>query len=293
MLPCPDPKAGNIWGDWYFARSLANAFERRDISVYFDFAVRGRINDAAQRFFARGQVDLAIRGKRPVRPRRNRPYFIWLISHPNMVSTEEFEGAAHVFVASQPFAETLAKRGISCTFLPQCTDRDIFFPHGYDPARASDVLFVGNRRRYAPRPVVDLALKEKLDLQVWGRGWADDLPGQVWRGPSIPNEQLSSHYSSANIVLNDHTPAMLNDGFASNRIFDVLASGTALLTEAMRGLPDVVATFCHQYTNETFGEAIELARRMPRASIDEASQNVLTHHTFDNRAEYLMKVMGS
>ncbi len=291
-MPCPNPKDGDVWGDWYFARSLADAFERRDVNVSFDFAVRGRIREFRQRLVARGQIDLIVRGKRPIRPRRNRPYFMWLISHPDSVPKGEFEGAAHVFVASRPFAEKLAKQGISCTFLPQCTDARLFGPKDRDPLRISDVLFVGNRRQYASRPVVDLALREKLDLQVWGRGWNDSLPAPVWRGPSIPNDRLGLYYSSANIVLNDHTPTMLNDGFASNRIYDVLASGTPLLTEVMEGLPEVAATFCHQYTDATFGDAIEQARSMSKDKIHEASKIVLADHTFDNRADQILSVVN-
>ncbi len=277
-----------MWGDWYFARSLADAFERRDVRVLFDFVERGAVRKALQWARPRGQVDLVIRGKRPVQKSGHTPYFIWLISQPDTVSDEELWGAEHVFVASRPFADQLGARGISCSFLPQCTDFRRFGLDQGDPGLSSDVLFVGNRRVEAPRPVVDLALRAGMDLQVWGKGWDGVLPADIWKGVAIPNDQLGAYYGAANIVLNDHTPNMLLHGFASNRVYDVLACGTALLTEEMAGLPDVAETYCHQYVPGNFEGAVERARAMTAQDRASASRVVMADHTFDNRARVIL-----
>lgn len=292
VLPCPSPQSGPIWGDWYFARSLADSVERLGLSVRFDFAVRGVLNKWLKSLQPRSEIDFVIRGRRPFEPIKGRPYFIWLISHPNDVSDEELFGAEHVFVASKPFADRLSARGVACSFLPQCTDARIFGPDKRDDSLACDVLFVGNRRPIAPRPVVDLALTASLDLQVWGKGWEDSLPTEIWKGVSIPNDELGAHYASANVVLNDHTANMLADNFASNRVFDVMACGTALVTEKMDGLPEVVEAFGHQYTDTTFGDAVEKAHAMPRTDLEEASKQVLAHHTFHNRAKTIVDVIN-
>ena len=291
VLPCPSPDKGQIWGDWYFARSLADSMEQLGIIVRFDFTVRGKINHWLKAFQAKSEIDLVIRGRRPFEPVKGRPYFLWVISHPDTVSDEELSSAEHVFVASKPFADHLSTRGFSCSFLPQCTDPRIFEPNKKKPSLACDVLFVGNRRRIAPREVVDLAMKASLDLQVWGSGWDDILSPQIWRGASIPNADLGAYYASANIVLNDHTANMLAYNFASNRVYDVMACGTALLTEKMDGLPDIVQAYGHQYTADTFLDAISRARSVSPNDLKEASRLVLAHHTFDNRAKAILNVI--
>ncbi|SFB17831.1 hypothetical protein SAMN05421688_3439 [Poseidonocella pacifica] len=292
-LPCPPPEPGKSWGDWFFARSLGRSFERAGIRVRFDFfSLRRRKGKWTwpTRWPIPGEVDLVIRGSRPYRPVMGRRLFIWLISQAETASEEELASARHVFVASQPYAEKLAAKGISASFLPQCTDAEIFRPRPPASELRSELLFVGNRRKYAPRPVVELARATGHELAVWGRGWEGILPENVFRGSAIENDDLSGHYASARVVLNDHTEGMRKEGFLSNRAYDVLASARPILTEKMPGIPVDLQEALYLYTPETFTEVLERALAEADQDREEMANYVRSNHDFSNRAARIVEV---
>ena len=66
------------------------------------------------------------------------------------------------------------------------------------------------------RIIADL-LPTRHKLGVWGDGWEGKLPPGVWQGRFVPWEKLPLIYSCATIVLNDHQPEMLKNGFVNNR----------------------------------------------------------------------------
>ncbi len=281
---------GRAWGDWYFAESLAQSFNRLGRDVRFEFWVDDRHTKKKKkrripnRLPFRREIDLVIRGTLPYRPVLGRKFFIWVISQAESLTEEELNSARHIFVASEPYARTLAAKGLPVSYLPQCTDPSRFQPFGRDPALASDVLFVGNWRSYAPRPVVDLALRAGADLSVWGRSWDGKLPDGVLRGASIENEVLGRYYASANVVLNDHTETMLRHGFLSNRAYDVLATGRPLLNETMPGIPDDLREHLYLYDAETFAGQLALAQEEAGKDRTDISAYVRAHHSFDARA---------
>ena len=154
------------------------------------------------------------------------------------------------------------------------------------------MLFVGNRRPYAPRPIVEKALAAEGDVDVWGHGWDGRLPDGVWRGKSIPNPDLGRYYASADVVLNDHTSDMLRDGLVSNRVFDVLASGRPILTERMRGVPSDIAPFLTFYGEDDFEDALAQAREAGGRDRREIADHVRTDHSFARRAAEILEVVN-
>lgn len=295
-LPCPAPRPGKIWGDWYFGQSLARSLEAagRTVRVSTD-------PDSTKPSWARGlrgrkpwrkEIDLVIRGKKPWRKLARRPLFIWLISQPSTLTEEEIAQAEHIFVASEPYAKILEDRGISASFLPQCTDPALFSPDRSESGLKVEALFVGNRRDSFTRPVVDLALRTGREIAVWGRGWDGSLPPGTFRGKAIPNDDLGRYYASAGVVLNDHHPDMRDAGFVSNRVYDVLASGTPILTEEMQGIPADLRPALDVYTSDSFAAAFDRALGAHDAGRKDVADYVRAHHGFANRAHNIVEVIG-
>ena len=99
-------------------------------------------------------------------------------------------------------------------------------------AMANEILFVGNsRKKY--RPIVRWAIESGFRPSIYGTRWSDLVPQDLIKGENIDNKALARAYASAKVVLNDHWESMREYGFISNRIFDVLASGARLVSDAM------------------------------------------------------------
>lgn len=291
MLPCPKSKPGKEWGDHYFGLSLAEALERRGKQVRIQFANQS-ILTRAMSGWQHHDVDLVLRGRYRYRPRTNRPFYIWLISQSDTLTDLEIDRATHFFVASAPFAEKLRKRGASVSVLLQATGiKNLQMPEKV----SRDVLFVGNRRPDFKRPVVRMAGKCGVKVNVWGRGW-ENFSGNIdHKGNQIANADLGFHYSRAGVVLNDHTSAMFKDGFVSNRVFDVLAAGRPILTEEMNGIPDDLRPFLYTYSNEQ-DFAIKLNMALNETEVDMDARRKFAKiaskaHGFDERAKQILEIM--
>ena len=177
--------------------------------------------------------------------------------------------------------------------LLQCTDSTKFFPHPTNPELACDCLFVGGKRDFERMSVVH-AMRMDLDLKVWGKNWAKLISPKFYAGRVIDNAQLGEHYSSARLVLNDHAPNMAEDGFTSNRVFDVLACGVPILSDRAADLPDSIAKEVYVFSDyESFGDAVTSAfsedaerkrRRLEVAAI------IAHEHDFDARAVEIERV---
>ncbi|WP_375689088.1 hypothetical protein [Pseudooceanicola sp. LIPI14-2-Ac024] len=292
-LPCPRPKRDRTWGDWYFATSLARSLNRAGRTVRLETRPE-TFRPSARALPWRQEIDIVLRGKVAYGRRGRCPLVIWVISQADTLTEQEIGEAEHIFAASQPLAEALAARGArGVSVLPQCTDPEIFSPERRQAGLETNVLFVGNRREEFPRRVVDLALATGCDLAVWGRGWEDRLPDGVLRGRHIENAALGAHYASARVVLNDHHPGMLDHGLVSNRVYDVLASGSAVVTERMAGMPEDIAGCVNAYGTGDFEAALHAALDTDPAARRSVADHVRAVHGFDNRAKEILKVLGA
>ena len=271
---------GRRWGDWHFARSLADALERLDQWVEIDHPeTRGRATRADT------DVVLTLRGLDRVAPDPRAVNLLWVISHPDDVTADELAGFDEAFAASASWA---AQHGVTC--LPQCTDATRFHP-GVVPAgtgHPEGALFVGNARG-GPRPVVTAALAGGVALRVVGHGWA--AHGVTAAADRIANDALPAAYAGAGVVLNDHHDAMREHGFVSNRVFDVLAVGGRLLTDEVVGLTGTLGVDVPMW--RTPEDLARLARppydawpgRAERLAL---AERVVAEHSFDARAATLL-----
>jgi spore maturation protein CgeB len=92
-------------------------------------------------------------------------------------------------------------------------------------------LFVGSN--WHDRTSLRYAIEEGFDVAVYGYNWQGIVPDEMYKAPYIENTQLNQYYSSAKIVLNDHRPDMKEKGFINNRIYDVTATGTMVISDYM------------------------------------------------------------
>ena len=241
LVGIPDWKEVSSWGDYHFARALQRQLQRRGHPTRIHL-----LDDWARAPSARADVIVHLHGMSDHRPRPSQLNLLWLISHPDRISPAVCDKYDAVFVASDAFAVELAPR-VSVPVVPlhQATDPERFFPEPTGPAH--DLLFVGNSRR-TRRAILDDLSPVIHDLAVYGKGWTSDLidPLHV-RGEHIPNEQVHRYYASARIVLNDHWPDMRALGFLSNRLYDALASGAFVISDAVAGIArefdDAVVTY--------------------------------------------------
>lgn len=296
LLPCPPRDRERAWGDYYFGNSLGESLRRAGFSVRFSYAYKGRLKrawDYLRRVFARNEIEFAIRGKALVKPAIGKRRLLWVISQPDALNLAELASFDHVFVASPTFHNQIAGYCKASSVLHQCTDATRFVPS--DLPQSGRALFVGNRRDYAPRPIVQAALDAGCGVEVWGRGWEEIVPDDCYSGIHIENTELPRYYGTASVLLNDHVDDMRREGFVSNRVYDGLACATLVLTEEMPGIPEDLRPHLSLY--ESFDEAGAKAavmlthRDADRDTRLATAEHVRRNHSFDSRITMIAAVI--
>jgi len=277
------------WGDYHFALGMKRAFARLGHTVRVDcidgFNTHERIGD---------DVSIVLRGLTSYTPITNQVNIMWVISHPDAITLSEYELYDHVFIASEKYARKLIESGllkVNVSTLLQCTDPEIFNPNIIPNNNPHKYLFVGNSRGVL-RDVVRLSIKNDVPLAVYGAGWENILPQNMCKDKYIPNENLGPFYKGAKVVFNDHWKDMRDNGFISNRIFDVIASGGVMITDYVEGMEKIFESNLMTYTNdEEFTKIIELIQSSGNDDMVVASQ-VINKHTFDQRIQEILKVVN-
>ncbi len=290
-VPAPKQSQAHTWGDYHFALSLARAIGRAGHLARIDllpdwYATRCMGDD----------VVIALRGLRRYEPRSDHINLMWNISHPDAVDDSEYNSYDEVFIASVPKARDLAARlRVPASPLLQCTDPHVFYPDP-DPAVAyHPLLFVGNSRKQF-RAIVRDALAANLRPAVYGHEWEGLIPADLIHGHHIPNDSLRKAYSRCGILLNDHWHDMRSQGFLSNRLFDAAACGSVIVTDDVAGVLDIFGDAISVY-NGTPGDLAEIAsdidlrRDRYSARAGHARALVMAEHTFDHRAEELLRAI--
>ncbi len=286
-IAAPAGISGEQWGDRHFSAALARALERRGQKVAVDHR-EARTRSTR----AHDDVLLVLRGLDEVFPAPGPVNLLWVISHPELVTAWEAARYDAVFAASTSWSEqTAARWGLPITPLLQCTDPELFNPGRGTPDSGPEMLFVGNARKVF-RPIVRHALATGAELAVYGRGWAPFIDAHLVAGLHVPNGEVGALYGSAGLVLNDHWDDMRRMGFLSNRLFDAVACGARVVSDAAPGI------------DQTFPESVAVVHsaadleRIVRAPYPtcfpdyegrvKAAHRVHAEHSFDARAEQLL-----
>lgn len=283
----PSMKIAHRWGDWHFASALARAFERSGYVVRVQTA--DHANDLAGRAC---DLHIVLRGLAPVRRTSGQAHALWIISHPELIDDDECEAADIVFVSSSWFAASL--RGRTSTpvhVLLQASDTTRFVPDAPKPGRSHDIVVVAKTREIARSAVVD-AIAAGLRPAIYGSGWDELIDPSLIVADYIDNADLPGVYASSAVVLNDHWDSMRESGFVSNRIFDVLACGTPVVSDSVVGLEEIFGDIVPTYSNPAeLREIVDQILADPQAARARAERGrrlVFDHHSFDARAATIL-----
>ena len=175
---------------------------------------------------------------------------------------EEVKNADLIFTGSLKKDREYKAMGLVSHFLPQFTRTDKFY---YAPREEykNKLLFIGNQWNSMPiRNTVKYALRNNLDVAVYGAGWKKYIGGKpgegIWKAKQIPGDELKYYYSSADIVLNDTRPEMIEAGFISNRIFDVTACKGFIISDYIPEIGELYGDAIPMYkTEEEFLKLID------------------------------------
>lgn len=289
-LTAASRELAHLGGDFHFATVVAGELERRDHPARVVVIPE---EDEATR---EADVVVVLRGRGRHSPRATQLNVLWVISHPAELSGSECDGYDLVCVASDHFAKTLRARTTTPVIvLEQATDPTVFYP---DPAagKKHEVVFVGNTRGVRRKVLHDL-LPTSRDLAVFGSGWTGVVPRRYVRAEHVPNDELRSVYSSADIVLNDHWDDMRIHGFISNRVYDAVACGAFVLSDRVEGIEDHFGGAVMTYeTPEQLAQLVDrfLTDRVDREARGAAGRDrVLASHTIAHRVDTLLEALES
>lgn len=264
-----DPKMRLLWGDHWVRREL----EKELSGLGFD---QGRKNpDMNIHLFgspAKDFDELALN-------------MVWLHSHPDMVTIENLRQFDYIFCASSHFLPKLRAMGyLNVEFMPACTSKT--------PVQAQiehNLIFLGNAResRHDGRAIVGDMISTGLDFKVWGNLWESILPKKNYGGRYWEYERLEELYASAKITLNDHHPDMEREGFVSNKVFDILASGGFVISGKNKGLAPIFEDAVPEYeSSEHLKEIVEYYLDNPeeRQRLMAKGLKIARTHTYAKRA---------
>jgi glycosyltransferase involved in cell wall biosynthesis len=285
-IACPSEAVREEWGDYHFARSLAQALQGLGCRSRIDYLRSWNESDDEC------EIDLVLRGLERFAPKRGRASVMWVISHPDLIDREEIAAYSCVFVASDRLASQWSSEfGTRVEPLLQCTDQRLFFPDPSDAARNRDILFVGNSRNVF-RPAVHATIDAGLAPTVYGTRWESLIDSRYIKAPVISNDMVGDLYRKAGVVLNDHWPDMQHAGIISNRVFDVLACGAPIVSDEIADLPAGFSDFVIG-----FGSDRPIDRSIAQALSEGADRRaarrafadlVRRDHSFDRRAAIIL-----
>jgi glycosyltransferase involved in cell wall biosynthesis len=286
-VAAPSAKVASRWGDWHLAQALAESLRRLGHKARLQTA--DRADDLAGRA---SDVHLVLRGLQPVRRTFGQRHVLWIISHPESIDDGELDAADLVLVASPRFAAHLKHRtSTPVEAMLQATDHRRFCPRPVDPTHRHDVTIVAKTREVM-RPVVSDALAVGLRPAIYGGGWRGLVDPDLVVAEHVDNETLPVVYSSAGIVLNDHWRTMRAWGFVSNRLFDVLACGTPVISDPVDGMDELFERAVLEYHSpDELRALVDEVLTEPEAARQHAERGrkvVLANHTFDHRARQLL-----
>lgn len=274
------------WGDWHLATDLTAALER------VGYAVRLQTADEADSLAGRsGDIHLVVRGMAPVRRTPGQAHVLWIISHPEAVDIGECDDADLVLVASERFAAHLRPRTATpVAVLLQATEPRRFHPRPANSAHRHDVTVVANARGVHRRAVAD-ALAAGLRPAIHGQGWTSWVDPSLVVSDHVDATDLPDVYASAGVILNDHWDTMRAWGFVSNRLLDVAASGTPVLSDDLPEIDQLFGDLVGTWTSpDELRALVDAVEADPASAVRRAAalRAIVTRdHTFDVRARQL------
>lgn len=213
-------------------------------------------------------------------------------------SLDEVRNADLIFTGSLKKDREYKNLGLNSHFFPQFTRLDKFY-NAYDEKYKTKLLFVGNVwSKEMRRKTVDYAVRNNIDIDIYGKGWRDMLDAQkhyLIKGEQIVNDKLKYYYSSADIVFNDTREDMIEAGFISNRIFDVTACGGFIISDYIKEIEEIYGDSIVMYkTEEEFVKLVDYYLAHPEereAKAKKAQEITIKNFGAENSIKKMAKVM--
>lgn len=289
--PVPKPEVREEWGDYHFAVALIKEFDKLGYDARLQYLNEWDEDDSD------AESVIVLRGLSQYEPKDYHRNIMWNISHPDKISIEEYYAYDTVYIASDIWAEHIRENKqndyTKIDVLMQCSDPEVFRPLEKQELNY-DLLFVGNSRKIFRKIIKDL-LPTTYKLSVYGTNWKGLIPDEYIKGDNIPNKEVSKHYASARILLNDHWDDMRDKGFISNRIFDALACKSFVISDEVKGIEKYFGNSVVTYSDKE-----DLAAKVEKYMCDDEARNldiekgyeiVIKSHTFRHRAKKIIEDM--
>lgn len=281
----PSPKK-SLWGDTWFACGLARAIQRAGHRCIIHCRDQWDQPDC--------DIDavIHIKGKFEYTPGPHCVNLLWLISHPELHTTDEINRYDAVFCASEKYlAHIRPQINIPCFFLPQAADTAIFKPLEKPPVKDIDLLFVGtNYYGDKRRRIIDdvLASEKPYDLAIIGKNWKGFVEDKTIKAVYVHPEKLPDIYARAKIVLNDHHETMRQWGFINDRTYNLAAMKAFQISDDVEGL-DQLGIVTYRTANDLHQKLDHyLAHANEREQNAEICFRRCSAYTFDRAAEQLL-----
>lgn len=168
-------------------------------------------------------VNIYIRGVRPfneVKTTPNTVNILYLRDYAELYENEMklYDGIA---TSSRDFYNYAMNAGYATAFVPEMTDPSIFHPN-FREDLVRDLLYVGDNNAYSV--AIDMALKAKLPVEIYGRLWTNAIDNEYIKGEYIHDNDLSAYFSSAKINLVNVSAHEAEISIIPSRVFDIAAS---------------------------------------------------------------------
>ena len=210
---------------------------------------------------------------------------VWLYSHPDLVTPHNLRQFDKIYCSSQDFIPKLLAMGYNNieTMIASSSKTPVTVPIKHD------IIFLGNARSSRPdgRSVVGDLQRTSFDFKVWGNLWEDLIPKKHYGGRYWDYDKLDNLYASARITLNDHHPDMAREGFVSNKVFDILASGGFTISDKNIGIERIFGQSVPQYDSvDELQELISFYLNNPaeREKRMMVGRKIALSNTYRNRA---------
>lgn len=247
-------------GEKYLAEDLASELKKNgiDTKLYtFEDSLSNRNFNEGFEIFMRSGPELTLDGYHNYADKDRVAVLFETIPY----EMDVIKNADIVLTGSLKKNKFYQEQGINSFYLSQFTRTDKFYP-AFREKLHRPVLFVANQWPDFPvRKSVQYAKETGVAIDVFGDNWENILVDEAaswWKARQIPNDKLKYFYSSADIVLNDTRPDMIEAGFISNRIFDATACGALVISDYMPEIEEIYGDAVPMYKNkEEFKQLIE------------------------------------
>lgn len=265
----PDDQRRLMWGDYWVKYELSMEFKRLGVTVV------EKDEDALIHLFGTPTKNLSGKSYNVV----------WLYSHPDLVTAENLKPYDRIYCASPDFTEKLLEMRYTNveTMYASTSKKPLAVPVEYD------IVFVGNARTGKPegRTIIKDIGNTRHNLKVWGNLWEKILPERYYGGRYWDYLQIERLYASALVTLNDHHKDMSREGFVSNKIFDILASGGFAISKYNKGINTIFRESVPQYmTPEDLRNLVDYYLENPKARkrLMLEGRRIALQHTYKDRA---------